>query len=478
MEQIFMLVFMVILIGIVIYFGIKENKETTKENNKIEEDPYRFSKKIRAIKEEYGEFNYIEQPVMKIGEWENEVRKNISSIVDTKTKYSSNKELRILVGDYNRASVSNTTSVLESVGLNVTIANSGIEIIERIKNNEKYDLIISNNIYDSGHCDGPETLMRLREIDNFNIPVIVLTVSKGKRDMFVNGYGFNEYMEKLLTQDKVMETLPKLFKDLEFTKIESNKSTAFLLGGQPGSGKTSLRSAILEETQGNVIVIDNDTFKQQHPNFDELAKLYEKDVVKHVTPYSNRMTEAIISRLSDQGYNLVIEGTGRTTDVPIQTATMLQAKGYETKMYVMAVPKINSYLGTIERYETMYADDPMTARATPKQAHDIVVKNLPTNLETLHKTGLFSDIRLYNREGVKLYSSLETPSISPKETLERELNRKVSGKEIQPTLERIEQKMVQNQHQETPEFKAIQQKLESLQLPTPPIPKTPKLPGL
>ena len=478
MEQIFMLVFMVILIGIVIYFGIKENKETTKENNKIEEDPDRFSKKIRAIKEEYGEFNYIEQPVMKIGEWENEVRKNISSIVDTKTKYSSNKELRILVGDYNRASVSNTTSVLESVGLNVTIANSGIEIIERIKNNEKYDLIISNNIYDSGHCDGPETLMRLREIDNFNIPVIVLTVSKGKRDMFVNGYGFNEYMEKLLTQDKVMETLPKLFKDLEFTKIESNKSTAFLLGGQPGSGKTSLRSAILEETQGNVIVIDNDTFKQQHPNFDELAKLYEKDVVKHVTPYSNRMTEAIISRLSDQGYNLVIEGTGRTTDVPIQTATMLQAKGYETKMYVMAVPKINSYLGTIERYETMYADDPMTARATPKQAHDIVVKNLPTNLETLHKTGLFSDIRLYNREGVKLYSSLETPSISPKETLERELNRKVSGKEIQPTLERIEQKMVQNQHQETPEFKAIQQKLESLQPPTPPIPKTPKLPGL
>ena len=221
MEQIFIVILIVILIGVDSYFVIKENKEFKKEDKKIKEDPNRFSKKIRAVKEEHGEFNYDEQPVMKIGEWENEVRKNISSIVDTKTKYSSNKELRILVGDYNRASVSNTTSVLESVGLNVTIANSGIEIIERIKNNEKYDLIISNNIYDSGHCDGPETLMRLREIDNFNIPVIVL---KGKRDMFVNGYGFNEYMEKLLTQDKVMETLPKLFKDLEFTKIESNKS--------------------------------------------------------------------------------------------------------------------------------------------------------------------------------------------------------------------------------------------------------------
>lgn len=223
MEQIFMLFFMVILIGVAIFFGIKEGRELEKENDKKQEDPNRFSKKIRAIKEEYGEFNYDESPVMKIGEWEKEVRKNISSIVDTKTKYSSNKELKILVGDYNRASISNTTSVLESMGLNVTIANSGIEILERIKNNEKYDLIISNNIYNTGHCDGPETLMRLREIDNFNIPVIVLTVSDGKRDMFVNGYGFDEYMVKLLTQEKIIETLPKLFKDLEFTKIESNK---------------------------------------------------------------------------------------------------------------------------------------------------------------------------------------------------------------------------------------------------------------
>ena len=223
MEQIFIVVFMVIFIVTVSYFGIKENKEFEKEENEVKDDPDRFSKKIRVVKEEYGEFNYNEYPVMKIGEWEKEVRKNMDPIVDTKTKYSSNKELKILVGDYNRASVSNTTSVLESIGLNVTIANSGIEIIERIRNNEKYDLIISNNIYNTGHCDGPETLMRLREIDNFNIPVIVLTVSDGKRDMFVNGYGFDEYMVKLLTQEKIIETLLKLFKDLEFTKIESNK---------------------------------------------------------------------------------------------------------------------------------------------------------------------------------------------------------------------------------------------------------------
>ena len=42
--------------------------------------------------------------------------------------------------------------------------------------------------------------------------------------------------------------------------------TAFLLGGQPGSGKTSLRSAILEETQGNVIVIDKERKREKIHN--------------------------------------------------------------------------------------------------------------------------------------------------------------------------------------------------------------------
>ena len=31
--------------------------------------------------------------------------------------------------------------------------------------------------------------------------------------------------------------------------------------------------------------------KQQHPNFDELVKLYEKDVVKHATSYSNQLVK-------------------------------------------------------------------------------------------------------------------------------------------------------------------------------------------
>lgn len=140
------------------------------------------------------------------------------AIVNTKTKYRPNREVKIIIGDYNVSSIRNSVSVLESMGLNVTIARSGIEIIDRISKGEKYDLVITNNIYDRGHYDGPEMLLRLKELPNFNTPVIVLTVSECERYRFVNILKFDEYMTKLLTQDKVLETLPKVIPGLIFKK--------------------------------------------------------------------------------------------------------------------------------------------------------------------------------------------------------------------------------------------------------------------
>ena len=58
---------------------------------------------------------------------------------------------------------------------------------------------------------------------NIKIPIIVLTVSHNKRAEFLNE-GFNEYMTKLLDQDKVIEALPKVFDNLKFIKIKSNTS--------------------------------------------------------------------------------------------------------------------------------------------------------------------------------------------------------------------------------------------------------------
>ena len=51
----------------------------------------------------------------------------------------------------------------------------------------------------------------------------MLTVSHNKRAEFLRE-GFNEYMTKLLDQDKVIEALPEVFDNLKFIKIKSNTS--------------------------------------------------------------------------------------------------------------------------------------------------------------------------------------------------------------------------------------------------------------
>lgn len=218
-EVVIMVITFIIMVVIAKYYTEKEIEEEEIKKKKEYEELHTLNGRIKYYRNvAYSTYKLDEY---KIGEWEKVVRTDISSIVKIKDKYKANKEINILIGDYDRMSVSNSVCVLESMGLNVKIAKSGIEIMERLNNGEKYDLIITNNIYDRG-CDGPQLLYELREC-NIKIPIVVLTVSHNRRTEFLNE-GFNEYMTKLLDQEKVIETLSKVFDNLKFIKIKSNKS--------------------------------------------------------------------------------------------------------------------------------------------------------------------------------------------------------------------------------------------------------------
>jgi len=246
---------------------------------------------------------------------------------------------------------------------------------------------------------------------------------------------------------------------LSKNKTRQENPVAFLLGGQPGAGKSTLHALAKDKLNKDVITIDNDTFKIQHPKFAALVKEYGKNYVEHVTPFSNRMTEALIDYFSKEGFNLTIEGTLRTAETPMKTASALKEKGYEVNLYVMAVSKDLSYLGTLERYESMYATKPQTARSTDKAIHDTVVSNLPNNLDILFKGNHFADISLFTREGTKVYSSVEIPSISPKEVISNVLNEKSPRDVLLNKIECIINQAKQNNHQ-LPELSNWQKELK------------------
>lgn len=78
----------------------------------------------------------------------------------------------------------------------------------RVARGEKFDVIITNNIYRIG-CDGPELLQKLKKIEGFNTPVIIHTISEQPTEYFLN-LGFDGCLKKPIKQDETIQLLKNL----------------------------------------------------------------------------------------------------------------------------------------------------------------------------------------------------------------------------------------------------------------------------
>lgn len=180
-------------------------------------------KELRNIKKNQKEFNKINEFFIKenerlkfqisiLEEEEERNMENDSTIKKEKIKYNPiYKGKKVIVGNYDKWSAEQARKILRSFGLKVDVVKTGDDIIDRIQNGYKYDIIFTNNLYKNGkYINGKDVLNKLKDIEQFNIPVVVHTVSVGEREHFINDLKFNEYLEKPLKLDRVEEVLNKL----------------------------------------------------------------------------------------------------------------------------------------------------------------------------------------------------------------------------------------------------------------------------
>lgn len=204
----------------------------------------------------------------------------------------------------------------------------------------------------------------------------------------------------------------KKFKEMTDNKAPVSATIAFVLGGQPGAGKTGLQEIMKEKCNGNLIILNGDEFRELHPDFDKLQEKYGKDSVDYTGKFSGQMTEALINKLKSEHYNVLVEGTLRTSEVPLKTCADFKAAGYDVVLGVIAVKPQISFLSTVLRYEKMIAAG-KTPRATAKDKHDYVVEHIPDNLQQIYDSKLFDNILIYNRNGECLYDMSQTTNLSP-----------------------------------------------------------------
>lgn len=178
--------------------------------------------------------------------------------------------------------------------------------------------------------------------------------------------------------------------------------SAVLVGGQSGAGKTTLHAMARRRFRKNVIVINGDEYRAYHPRYRELDEKFGPDAVAYTARWAGEMTEALIDEFSRLSYNLIIEGTLRTHEVPVRTAELLRSRGYAVSLALMAVKPEISLISCQIRYESMRIAGTVP-RATDPAHHDKIVQEIVENLGVLENSGLFDEVRLFSRAKECLY---------------------------------------------------------------------------
>lgn len=208
------------------------------------------------------------------------------------------------------------------------------------------------------------------------------------------------------TNKQVKETLEEVwnveikegFMDASPNQI---KPQAFVLGGQPGAGKASMSQITSERLDKNVVIINGDDFRKYHPEYRSLQKEQGQDAPKYTAEFAGKMTEAILKKAIDEKYNIIIEGTFRTSETPIKTLQNFKDNGYKTHVLIQTCHQSISWQTCLDRYERMLQDNPKEARFTDKKHHDVVVQNLAKNIQEVQKSGLVDHMQIFARTLVK-----------------------------------------------------------------------------
>ena len=147
--------------------------------------------------------------VQKIVE-DNKVREMLNS--NKKAEIFDLKGKKVLIVDDNELNLKVTSRLLEPFNVSVTLLLSGIECIDKIKENNDFDLILLDQMMPT--MDGKATLDSLKEIKDFNTPVIALTADaiEGSREKYISE-GFDDYISKPIAKKELSRILNKYIKE-------------------------------------------------------------------------------------------------------------------------------------------------------------------------------------------------------------------------------------------------------------------------
>lgn len=200
----------------------------------------------------------------------------------------------------------------------------------------------------------------------------------------VSGQRFEDYKkEALLT--------------LTSGKKPDKEKTLIIVGGQSGSGKSRVIPLAKEELQNNVVIVDFDELRALHPNYEDVNNNYSEVAHRILHPDTERVKNEVLKEVIRQGLNVIYEGALRNTQGFLDFAKDFREAGYKIKMYIMAVPKLESYGSTFTRYALAHINNTQP-RWVEKSAHDGSYEGVPKTVKAFIEAGMVDDIHVFVRD--------------------------------------------------------------------------------
>ena len=221
------------------------------------------------------------------------------------------------------------------------------------------------------------------------------------------------------TKDAIIDKLWNEISSSEnLTSQQSPK--AYMLGGQPGAGKSTSTDKLEAQYNDNILTVDLDEYRSLHPNYKALYEKYGKELSSYTHEFAGEIKEEIQKRAIDAKYNIIIDGTLGNAERAEQLIEGLKKEGYQVEVLIHTCPKEVSWQSVNERYEDALNNGKIP-RFVPKIVHDKIVEALPTNADKLSQSNQIESLTVHNRQE-KIYDSKIDKGL-PSVSIQNEINK-------------------------------------------------------
>ena len=186
--------------------------------------------------------------------------------------------------------------------------------------------------------------------------------------------------------------------------------TFIIVGGQPGSGKSTIIENIIDKYDRNIVKLNIDDIKDYHPKYKRMLASDPDSAHANVKEYSNYVVKELEIKLIGKEYNVLVERTFRDGDKTISSAKAFKQNGYNIEINVICVNEITSRVACIFRYEKDLLVNGV-GRTVFAASHDEVYQNVPNTLQELVDSNLFDNIKICNRDGGILAESVKRDDV-------------------------------------------------------------------